>query len=117
MGLNILMKRDEGKKTYANVYGTGNDETYYPAMENVEWFDSGRYVGDAQFWHNVEWVSMQKKEEHDKEFQHKDYCRPKDFLAAKQWVQEHYKKGTETRLWVALDKMQHDDKLYFLFSF
>lgn len=118
MGLNIFVKRNVGKKTYTDIYGSELDEVCNPAMEGVEWWDDGRKFGDTLFWVENEFVPMEQSDKYSQEGNTDcmDYSRPKDFSTARKWVKGRLREGTGDRLLDALDRLEKDKDLYFQFT-
>lgn len=108
MGLNIIIY----KIVQIEMIDDWNDKLVpYYRVERQNWFDSARQSGDKGFVLENEFISCDDKDEEGM-----CYVRPKDFNKSREWVKSNVIKGSQERILTALDKMQNDETLYFLWS-
>lgn len=102
MGLNIIAYR---------VTKSGDDLV----ASRYEDFDTGRYAGDRDFVLSmaIEWEELV---EDPSDLWSRDFCRPKDINAAKEWVRQNITEGNQPRLIKLLEDMEKIPNLYIFCS-
>lgn len=108
MGLNIIVYKVV-EKTMEE--GWHNNLVPYYKVEKQEFFDSLRFAGDKDFVSENEFVYYDESDEEGM-----NYVRPKDFKKCREWVNEHIQEGNRPRLLKALDELEKDKSLVFMWS-
>lgn len=89
-------------------------KTFVPFYETVdqEWFDSDRHRGDSDFIFNNNFYFV----DNDVQWDEKELQRPINFKEASAWVKLNIPTEIQTRLLYALEQLEKNETLAFVFS-